>query len=861
MVGYKATGLWKRSLGRESNPTNDDAYSLLKGTYQTFRERAAALTSKIANALPNLTIHDITHLDALWETADLIAGDDYPLNPAEGFVLGGAILLHDAALCFEAYQDGQTGLRKTIEWKDAFASINALNNTSSLTEKENEADFAAMRLLHASQASKLGLEGWTTPEGDLLYLIENYEIRKHYGKLIGDIASSHHWSIEDVASKLQAQVNAPTGLPRDWRVDPIKIACLLRCADAAHLDSRRAPDFLRALANLHGVSANHWTAQNWLERADHDTSAPEKNALIYTSGKTFDEVNAEAWWVAFDAIQLVDRELTSSAALLKRRPQVEISPPFQMRRVTGASSPAAASKTIKTVGWTPRGVEIHVGNLERLISKLGGEKLYGEEQSIIIVLRELIQNARDATIARSAIDHAYEGSIRVTHETDGHRHTLIVEDGGVGMSDRVMTGPLLDFGASFWASDLARSEFPSLLSSGYRPIGKFGIGFYSIFMVASSASVASRRFDAAHNAVTQIRFPNGLSLRPVVVTGAPVGFGYSTSTRVEIQLKPDQGNPETLVIRKGRPGYEEQIRLPLSQCLAILCAGLDVPVELVEQNGVASIVHSPLSELDTEEKRRTWLYELAGPEKKREGDKLLDAYAKRLRPIVKDGRTYGMAALSTARLAGHGTLGMINTVGGLASSISLSDLSRFVGSIDFEPNSAKRDATLEPSAGQEALEIWADEQKRLIPSRANDPTASLIATCSLADMQIDPIDIATIMVRTGDSIQVFDIDQAVDLICTTGLAFYQSPNLAHTEVYHSQGPFGAMPTFWPIINSSFISLERDESGKARITSILSCIERRAEERGIEIIAQYSAQTVAGHFGAMPVLLLHAKRLS
>lgn len=857
MDGYKATRLWKRSLGMKSDPAHEDASARLTGAYSIFRERAAALTSRIANALPNLTIHDVTHLDALWETADLIAGDDYPLNPAEGFVLGGAILLHDAALCFEAYRGGQAGLRNTVEWKDAFASIDT-RSTVSLKEKEDEADFAAMRLLHASQAGKLALESWTTPEGDELYLIESHELRKHYGKLIGEIASSHHWSIEDVASKLQSQLNAPGAFPREWRVDPIKIACLLRCADAAHLDSRRAPDFLRALASLHGVSAHHWTAQNWLERADYDTADPERNSIIYSSGKQFDEANAEAWWVAYDAIQVVDRELASSAALLERRPQATISPPFQIRRVTGANSPTAANETIRTVGWTPRAVEIHVGNLERLIAKLGGEKLYGGEQSQIIVLRELIQNARDATVARSAMDPEYMGRIRVTHETDGHRHTLIVEDSGVGMSERVITGPLLDFGASFWASDLARYEFPGLMSGGYQPIGKFGIGFYSIFMVASSVSIASRRFDAAHEAVTQIKFPNGLSLRPLVTTGPPSAFRYGTSTRVEFQLKEDKGDPEMVVIQEGRAGYQEQIRLPLKQCLSILCAGLDVSVEMMDKSGTLAIVHQPLSELDTLAKRREWLFGVAAPEKRDSGDEFLDAHADRLRPIVSDCRTLGMAALSITTLGNRSTLGTVMTVGGLASTIATSDGSRFIGTIDYEPKSAKREVTTKASAGQVALETWATEQKALLPDRATNPLAWCIATSSLADLQVDPIDIATYLVRLGDQFLVLDLDQMIDLICERGLAFYQSPHMPHTEMHHSIGAFRDIPTFWPVTNSSFLSLERDEHGKARLTSALSCIERRAESRGIDISSEYAAETAQGHFGAMPVLLVSGR---
>lgn len=105
MAEYRDTGLCRRSLGLGS-----EAYTKhltkLNASFADSRQKAAALTAQISKSLPSLTIHDVTHLDALWETADVIAGPDYPLNPPEGYVLGGSILLHDAALCFEAYGGG-----------------------------------------------------------------------------------------------------------------------------------------------------------------------------------------------------------------------------------------------------------------------------------------------------------------------------------------------------------------------------------------------------------------------------------------------------------------------------------------------------------------------------------------------------------------------------------------------------------------------------------------------------------------------------------------------------------------------------------------------------------------------------------
>ena len=102
------TGLWAISLGlKDADQEIERKKELLRSVLLRFRERASVITARISATFPDLTVHDVTHLDALWETASLIAGDGYPLNPLEAFVFGGAILLHDAAHCFEAYDGGQ----------------------------------------------------------------------------------------------------------------------------------------------------------------------------------------------------------------------------------------------------------------------------------------------------------------------------------------------------------------------------------------------------------------------------------------------------------------------------------------------------------------------------------------------------------------------------------------------------------------------------------------------------------------------------------------------------------------------------------------------------------------------------------
>lgn len=392
---FETTDLWKRSLGHESQ--NIRHIEQLRTAFRIFRDRVAHLLSKIAAAVPDLTVHDITHVDALWETASLIVGRQYPINPMEGFVLGGAMLLHDAAICFEAYDNGREGLRTTIQWQDALATERKRNEERekplSNPEMETAADFTALRLLHGEQATKLVEHQWSDRDGRTkLFLIDDSELRERYGSIIGQIAASHTWDIEEVGSRLPQQINAPGDWPAEWRIDPVKLACILRAADAAHIDNRRAPDFLYALARRQGISAHHWKAQNWLARVDLDQADKSGETLLFTSNKYFKPEDVDAWWVAYDAICLAAKEINSSNALLKSRPQWDVSPEFAVRRVAGVVSPELMSVHLRTDGWKPWNAELHVTNVQRLVQNFGGQKLYGHMTILLSNSRSLCES-------------------------------------------------------------------------------------------------------------------------------------------------------------------------------------------------------------------------------------------------------------------------------------------------------------------------------------------------------------------------------------------------------------------------------------------------------------------------------------
>jgi hypothetical protein len=94
---------------------------------------------------------------------------------------------------------------------------------------------------------------------------------------------------------------------------------------------------------------------------------------------------------------------------------------------------------------------------------------------------------------------------------------LSVEDTGIGMSEAVLTGSLLDFGAPpGWSRD-----FPASRRKEWFPLDQFGIGFFSVFMLGDRVRVITRRPDRAETDALLLEFRDGISSRPFLSTPTP----------------------------------------------------------------------------------------------------------------------------------------------------------------------------------------------------------------------------------------------------------------------------------------------------------------------------------------------------
>lgn len=829
--------LWQRTFADAADPR----VARLIASLRNARSRIEQLTSKISSSLPTLTIHGLSHLDSLWTVASTIAGDDFNLNPLEGYIFGSAVLLHDSALCFEAYSGGKQAVQGTVQWRDAYNRRKHYHGKPDL----DEVDFEALRSLHAARAANLATDPWDT-EKDPIYIIDDTDLREQYGHLIGEIASSHHWNIDHVSERFSFPCPPATFLSQDWEADPLKIACLLRAADAGHMDSSRAPTFLLKILEMNSVSRDHWVAQNHLGQliVKHDNPAQ----LVIASTAPFRQDEASAWWVAFDLVTQFDNELKQCDRVLAETSTHERS--FARKGVAGAGNVKDLAKFIRTDGWEPVDSSVHVSDVTALVSTLGGEHLYGHDADrIAIALRELVQNAADAISARRLVEKPrnFRGhiTIRLRRNSSNDHYIIQVDDDGVGMSSTTLSSDLLDFGRSFWASERVCQEFPGLNAAGHSPRGRFGIGFFSIFMAADSVRVFSRRFDNGLEDTRCLSFDNGLSMRPTITERKPEDIGMGICTRVELLLKQELGfDPHKIEIRGDVTGHQN-FHVPFSNYVAALVSGIDVPIS-VDMDEKCTSVHNGFP--PNLENRSEWLRALsyASSGVNRPAAELVDNIVPRLREIREGETCYGLAAINIDPINTCDFLSA-KSVGGFAAHDTLRH--SFVGLISYLPSNAKRDPG-EITAPRHVIKEWLLEQVGLLNSRLS-PLETVFASYSLCHFDYDPIDVlkgVPIIAQDGTHFLHFQ-DLLIWLRGGSRLGFRLSRFVQqHLDEYGMDRPVADFATCLVMGGGKFNRAEIGPNGPSYPRSLIGVIHRSLVALGVSPTWTRHRDLYSGPFG-------------
>jgi hypothetical protein len=606
----------------------------------------------------------------------------------------------------------------TYEYQTSFDQEPSPADIMNPTEEvRNKVLLSLLQQIHAAHAEQLiFLSFCAGKNSDQIHLMDDPELRQTFGRIMGRVAHSHWWSLQEVEREFSRIMGAPHWCPPDWTVDPLKLACILRCADASQIDSRRAPMFLKAVSRLASSSEDHWIFQQKLSKP-----YLAEDSLVFTTGHAFLISEAPAWWLCLETLRMVDREIGAVDALFADKGYSR----FAARRVAGVDSPERLVSYIQTDGWLPINATIHVTDLPRVIKSVGGEELYGKHPEV--ALRELIQNASDAIYARRIYERrpADYGAIRVSlsKQNDGV-YWLEVHDNGVGMSKAVLTDFLLDFGRAFWGSAAMQREFPGLLSSGIKQIGKYGIGFFAVFMLAEHVQVITRRSDAAAKDTLVLEFSAGLKGRPILRVAKAEEQLIDGGTRIRLKLKKEPFVDGGFLCNS----YEEKAHTLADLCIE-LCPAIEVDLVLVDNGSSHKLITGgdwrTLGSLE-------FLQRMPLMERHRQyTDEEVAAFrlkaAENIRFLRDEKGEIVGRALITAGYAGHASqrldLAGVVTVGGLASC----PLSGISGVLVGAPMQASRDAA-KPLVSDDELKRWAEEQAALVPALWDSPL--LQAACA-----------------------------------------------------------------------------------------------------------------------------------
>ncbi|RKW69748.1 HSP90 family protein [Galactobacter caseinivorans] len=182
-----------------------------------------------------------------------------------------------------------------------------------------------------------------------------------------------------------------------------------------------------------------------------------------------------------------------------------------------------------------------------------------------VYLRELIQNARDAVIARHEL--ALDSPEEITIAVDEGSGAVVVRDQGIGLTEEEMRDVLATIGASSKREDFAQTR--------RKYLGQFGIGLLSCFLIADRIEVRSRSARTADApTISWVGSADGtFTIRAATEPLAEPG------TEVRVQARPDDRewtHPHRVRLLAER--FAGLLDLPV-----VLHRGPELPTEVISQ--------------------------------------------------------------------------------------------------------------------------------------------------------------------------------------------------------------------------------------------------------------------------------------
>lgn len=438
-------------------------------------EAAANALMDVRITFQNYTLHDETHiLNVMDAIGGLLGNQAANLTVGEAELLILAACLHDLGMVYTkeekqfCYEDEATCRKFLREYCPEFSGC------SSQDWPENVKQWY-LRTLHP----------FRLPE-----VLQNEEWRELFDRRPSAVVPK-----QCILAVCQAHGEEPGRLIGNgdleylhaYEVDLLFCALLLRLGDLLDFDDTRAPKIL-----YHYVTYSEESRREWDK---HQASVgfcypktPSGNDLPYRARCA----NPGVEHAVRNFLDWVDDEL-GNCIRLQRYCREEWQREFPFPR-------AVLRDGIESDGYLS-GDFCMTMNQTQILKLLTGENLY---ESPDIFVRELLQNAIDATLLRGEMDAGFvpeKARIDFGEWTDRDGNIwLRIDDQGTGMTLGMLQRYFLKVGNSYYTSkELKRDLRDHHREKNYQGISRFGIGFLSCFLCGDYVEVSTLYFDSEKN--------------------------------------------------------------------------------------------------------------------------------------------------------------------------------------------------------------------------------------------------------------------------------------------------------------------------------------------------------------------------
>ena len=464
------TALWKEYTKR--NDVDCERHIWVKDVY----EYAANYLKDVRRTFGNYTLHDETHiLNVLDAMGGLLGSQITNLSVGELELLILAASLHDVGMVYtdeekaEQYEDTETCKKFLREYYPEFLGSTVEDWTEDMQQRY-------LRTLHSERiAEVLNNKAWR----ELIY--DKRPLKVVPLSCIIEVCKAHGYNPSDIINNSDLDDLSATD------VSPLFCALLLRLADLLDFDDTRAPEVLYSY-----VGCNEKSMEEWKK---HQASAgffypdtPSAEALPYKARCT----NPGVEHAIRDFLDWIEVELWNCIKLQKYcRKDWQQKFPFPR---------AILRNEIESDGYMSGDFCITMDQT-KILELLTGENLYDNRD---VFVRELLQNAIDATLLRAKMDSDFiPEKARIDfwewNDKDGNIWFRI-DDEGTGMTMGMLQRYFLKVGNSYYSSSEIETDLREHNQMGkYHSISRFGIGFLSCFLNGDYAEVSTLYFDPDKN--------------------------------------------------------------------------------------------------------------------------------------------------------------------------------------------------------------------------------------------------------------------------------------------------------------------------------------------------------------------------